>query len=477
LQPEKALPNKEDKFSEWYSAILERAELVDIRYNVKGFVVYRPNLMRIVNLIKNELEQGLFKDGHQQVMFPLVIPISYLKKEEQHITGFAAEVFKLHSEEGEEELALRPTSETAFYPMYSLWIHSYRDLPLKLFQTVTVYRKETRATRPLIRGREFYWIEAHDAFESKEKALEQVSKDIEITKDALRKLGLAFVVVEREEWDKFPGAESTFAFDCIMPDGRVLQIATTHYLGTKFSVPFDVGYLAENGSKRNVHQTCFGPGISRMAAAVIAVHGDEFGLVLPFEVAPIQIIVVPIPRETQEKQVREKAIEIGKKLENLHMRYEVDMSEERPGAKYYKWELIGAPVRIEIGGKEISEHYLTLFRRDTRKRWKIEENRLEEEIKILEKDVLSNLTNKSYEKMKNSMVRVDSKKELLKACEEEKIILMNFCKRLECSEELKEATKGYEIRGRRADVNENVWGKCAWCGGNALEVAVVAKAF
>jgi prolyl-tRNA synthetase len=477
MQPEKALPDKESRFSEWYSAILEKAELADIRYNVKGFIVYRPNLMRIINLIRNELEQGLFKDGHQQVMFPLVIPISYLKKEEEHVTGFAAEVFKLQSEEGEEELALRPTSETAFYPMYSLWIHSYRDLPLKLFQTVNVYRKETKATRPLIRGREFYWIESHDAFEDKEQALGQVTKDIEITKEALGKLGLAFVVVEREEWDKFPGAENTFAFDCIMPDGRVLQIATTHYLGTKFSVPFDVAYLDKDGAKKNVHQTCFGPGISRMAAAVIAVHGDEFGLVLPFEVAPVQVAVVPIKNAAQEKQVVEKAKEISKKLEKLNLRYDVDISEDRPGSKYYKWELIGAPVRIEIGGKELSEHSLTLFRRDTRKRLKIEESKLDEEIMFLEKDLLSNLAGKSRERMGKSIVRVNNRQELLKASQEGKIVLMNFCKRLECSEELKAGTRGYEIRGMRVDVVEQVWGKCAWCSRDAIEVAVVAKTF
>ncbi|MEM2741832.1 MAG: aminoacyl--tRNA ligase-related protein, partial [Nitrososphaeria archaeon] len=248
LQPEKAFPDKEKNFSEWYSLILERAELVDIRYNVKGFVVYRPNLMRLINLIRDELERGLIETGHQPVLFPLVIPMSYLRKEEEHITGFEAEVFKIKGEEGEEDLALRPTSETAFYPMYSLWIHSYRDLPLKLFQTVTVYRKETKATRPLIRGREFLWIEAHDAFSSKEEALTQVSEDIRITRNALEKFGLAFIVVEREEWDKFPGAEKTFAFDCIMPEGKVLQIATTHYLGTKFSVPFEIVFLDKDGS-------------------------------------------------------------------------------------------------------------------------------------------------------------------------------------------------------------------------------------
>lgn len=477
MQPEKALPDKEKEFSEWYSEILERAELVDIRYNVKGFVVYRPNLMRIINLVKEELERGLTENGHQQVMFPLVIPMSYLKKEEQHITGFEAEVFKLQIEEGEEELALRPTSETAFYPMYSLWIHSYRDLPLKLFQTVTVYRKETRATRPLIRGREFYWIEAHDAFKCKEEALAQVSEDIEITKEALRKLGLAFFVVEREEWDKFPGAERTYAFDCLMPDGRVLQIATTHYLGTKFSVPFEIMYLAEDGSRKNVHQTCFGPGISRIAAAVIAVHGDEFGLVLPFDVAPTQIVVIPIPKEGQEKEVFEKSAEIGKRLRDIGLRTEVDNSDARPGAKFYRWELVGTPVRIEVGEKEVREGNLTFFRRDTRKRWKVREDRLEQEALFLKQDILDHLTQKSMERMRNSMERVNDRTQLLKACEEEKIVLMNFCCRAECASELKEKTKGYEIRGRIVDAEEKVWAKCAWCGREAREVAVLARAF
>lgn len=476
MQPERALPDKEKQFSEWYSEVLERAELVDIRYNVKGFVVYRQNLMRIINLIRSELESSLISRGHQQVMFPIVIPMSYLRKEQEHVTGFEAEVFKIRAEEGEEELALRPTSETAMYPMYALWIHSYRDLPLKLFQTGTVYRKETRATKPLIRGREFFWIEAHDAFENEEQALAQVKEDIEITKEALRKFGLAFIVVEREEWDKFPGAERTFAFDCLMPDGKVLQIATTHYLGTKFSKPFEVIYLDRAGEKKNVHQTCFGPGISRMAAAVISIHGDEFGLVLPFDVAPIQVVIVPIPKEGKEKEIVAKAKEVGERLEKIRIRTLVDTSEERPGAKFYKYELIGTPARIEVGEKEVSEGKLTFFRRDLRRRWKVEESELEVEVLKLKDDILRNLTDKSSEKLKNAIVRINSKEEL-KASNNNKIILMNFCGKQQCAEQIKYDTKGYEVRGTRIDEPEEVWGPCAWCGSEAKRVVIAARAY
>jgi prolyl-tRNA synthetase len=477
LQPEKAFPDKEKNFSEWYSLILERAELVDIRYNVKGFVVYRPNLMRLINLIRDELEKGLTETGHQPVLFPLVIPMSYLRKEEEHITGFEAEVFKIRGEEGEEDLALRPTSETAFYPMYSLWIHSYRDLPLKLFQTVTVYRKETKATRPLIRGREFLWIEAHDAFPSEEDALKQVSEDIRITRNALEKFGLAFIVVEREEWDKFPGAEKTFAFDCIMPEGKVLQIATTHYLGTKFSIPFEIIFLDKDGSKKYVHQTCFGPGLSRMAAAIISTHGDEYGLVLPFGVAPIQVVIVPIPKEGFEDRILEKCFEVGERLKKLNLRVKVDDSEDRPGSKFYKWELFGVPVRVEVGAKELEEKKLTLFRRDLRKRWTIEDNLLEQEIMYLKDDILNVLRRKAYERLEGALVRINCREEGIEASKNGKIILMNFCGRKECSEKIREDTGGYEVRGRRVDVEEKVWGPCAWCGRSAEKVVVAAKSF
>lgn len=477
MQPEKALPNKENNFSEWYSEILERAELTDIRYNVKGFIVYRPNLMRLINLIKDELERRLVEKGHRQVLFPVVIPKSYLEKEQQHITGFEAQVFELSVEEGEERLALRPTSETAFYPMYSLWIHSYKDLPLKLFQTVTVYRKETKATRPLIRGREFFWIEAHDAFENLDLALGQVFEDVEITKGALKKFGLAFIVVQREEWDKFPGAEKTFAFDSLMPDGRVLQIATTHYLGTKFSKPFEIIYLNKMGTREYVHQTSFGPGISRMAAAIISVHGDEFGLVLPFEVAPIQVVIVPIPKGNSEKEVLEKTSEIGMKLNKINIRFQIDLSEDRPGSKFYKWELAGVPVRIEIGEKEIVEKTLTLFRRDTRKRWKIMEADLEKELSSLRELILDNLLRKATERLNNSIVKVNNKEELLNKSKQNKILVMNFCGRLECAQQLKDETRGYEIRGRRIDIEEETWGSCALCGEKSEKVVVVARTF
>ncbi|MGB9727895.1 MAG: proline--tRNA ligase [Nitrososphaeria archaeon] len=477
LQPEKAFPDKEKNFSEWYSLILERAELVDIRYNVKGFVVYRPNLMRLINLIRDELERGLTETGHQPVLFPLVIPMSYLRKEEEHITGFEAEVFKIRGEEGEEDLALRPTSETAFYPMYSLWIHSYRDLPLKLFQTVTVYRKETKATRPLIRGREFLWIEAHDAFSSEDDALRQVSEDIRITRNALEKFGLAFIVVEREEWDKFPGAEKTFAFDCIMPEGRVLQIATTHYLGTKFSIPFEIIFLDKDGSKKYVHQTCFGPGLSRMAAAVISTHGDEYGLVLPFEVAPIQVVVVPIPKEGLENRILEKCFEVEERLKRLNLRVKVDDSEDRPGSKFYKWELYGVPVRVEVGAKEVVEKKLTLFRRDLRKRWAIEDSFLEQEIMYVKDDISRVLRSRAYERLEGALVRINCREEGIEASRNGKIILMNFCGQKECYEKIKEDTGGYEVRGRRVDVEEKVWGPCAWCGRPAEKVVVVAKSF
>jgi len=477
LQPEKAFPDKEKNFSEWYSLVLEKAELVDIRYNVKGFVVYRPNLMRLINLVRDELERGLMETGHQPVLFPLVIPMSYLRREEEHITGFEAEVFKIRGEEGEEDLALRPTSETAFYPMYSLWIHSYRDLPLKLFQTVTVYRKETKATRPLIRGREFLWIEAHDAFPSKDDALKQVSEDIRITKAALEKFGLAFIVVEREEWDKFPGAEKTFAFDCVMPEGKVLQIATTHYLGTKFSVPFEITFLDRDGGKKYVHQTCFGPGLSRMAAAIISTHGDEYGLVLPFEVAPLQAVVVPIPKEGFEEKVFEKCFEVGERLKRLNLRVKVDDSEDRPGSKFYRWELYGVPLRVEVGAKEVEERKLTLFRRDLRVRWQVDERLLEEEVLRVKDDVLNVLKRRAHERLEKALVRVNSRDEGLKASGEGKIILMNFCGRKECSEKIRADTGGYEVRGRRVDVEERVWGPCAWCGMPAERVVVVAKSF
>ena len=253
--------DKEKNFSEWYNEILKLGEIVDIRYPIKGMPIYLRNGAFVLREMLRLLEKELEKTGHFSLLFPVVIPISLFKKESEHIKGFEGEVFWIEKggfDKLEEPLVLRPTSETPMYYMFSLWIRSKSDLPFKTYQTNQVYRYETKQTKPLIRGREIYWNEAHTAHATKEDALRQIKESMDIYSKLFNKLSLFFIWIKRPEWDKFAGAEFTLAADSIMPDGRFLQIGTTHFLGQKFSKVFDIKYLDENNNWQYVWQTCYG---------------------------------------------------------------------------------------------------------------------------------------------------------------------------------------------------------------------------
>lgn len=258
------LPDIDKNFSDWYNEIV--SELIDLRYNVKGFIVYKPWIMRMIKILYGIWEKELEKNGHEPTLFPVVIPPENFQKEKEHVKGFSPEVFWI-TEGGDskltEKLALRPTSETAFYQMYALWVRSYNDLPMKLYQSCSVYRYETKATKPLMRGREFLWIESHDMFANEEGAKQQVRDDMDITRKVLlENLGIPFIFLERPQWDKFKGADSTFAADTLMPDGKILQLPSTHLLGQHFSKAFNVQFIDERGNKIHPYTTCYGPPIS-----------------------------------------------------------------------------------------------------------------------------------------------------------------------------------------------------------------------
>ncbi|MFX0210540.1 MAG: aminoacyl--tRNA ligase-related protein, partial [Candidatus Hodarchaeota archaeon] len=301
---------KNRNFSEWFTEIVKRAELADMRYNVKGFIVYPPwstiSMKRMFDIYEAEMN----KFGHQPVIFPSVIPESNFQVEADHVEGFAPEVFWITSAGSsgllEERLALRPTSETAMYPLYSLWIRSWRDLPLKLYQSGKVWRYEGKSTRPFLRGREFIWIEGHDVFATLEEAIAQTKEDMQISHNVLEgHFGIPFIGFQRPEWDKFAGAIHTYAADTLMPDGRFLQLPSTHLLGDNFAKAFNIEYMDEAGDMHFGYQTCYGPAISRIFGAMIAIHGDNNGLIFPFEVAPIQIIIIPILAKNEVEKVKE----------------------------------------------------------------------------------------------------------------------------------------------------------------------------
>ena len=471
---------KEKKFSRWYSEILDKAEITDLRYDVKGFVVIRPWGAMIIENMYSIYEEALQKKGHQPSFFPLIIPEKNFKKESTHVEGFAPAVFWLEKIRGENRLALRPTSETAFYQMYSLWIRSHRDLPLKLYQRANVYRYETKATRPLIRSREFYWIETHDAFATKEEAEKQVQEDIKTTDEVMhQKFGVPFLAMKRPEWDKFAGAVYTIGSDVLMPDGRLIQQPSTHLFGQTFSKAFNIKFRDKNGKEEYVWQTSYGPAISRILASVISIHGDDNGLIIPFCLSPIQVIIIPVFSKKNKNKVLEESEKIMKKLESLNIKTKIDLSEKRPGEKYHEGELKGIPFRLEIGEKEIENKKLTLFTRDIMKKEVISTDELPK-LKELGKEFDMRLKNKADKFMKDKIIKCKTKEEIKKTILNKKIAKVNFCSiekdGEKCAEYIEKKINA-EIRGVMADEKEKPVGKCVICDKNAKEVVYVGRSY
>lgn len=358
------LPAKED-FSEWYHELLMMAEVVDNRYPVKGMCVWFPFGYAIKKNVYAIIRELLDPD-HQETQFPLLIPENEFMKEAQHIKGFEEEVYWVTSggtSPLDVKLALRPTSETAIYPMFKLWIRSHADLPLRIYQIVNTFRYETKHTRPLIRLREITsFKEAHTVHATWDEAAGQVEVAIARYSEFYRRLALPFLVSRRPIWDKFPGADYTTAIDVIMPDGKTLQVGTAHHLGSTFAKTYEITYEAENGEQKLVSQTCYGIS-ERCIAALISVHGDANGLALPWEVAPTQVAIVPILLGDKEK-VLAVSRQLQDELSLARVRVQLDTSDDRPGAKFYKWEMKGVPIRLEVGPRDIEKGVVTLVRRD-----------------------------------------------------------------------------------------------------------------
>ncbi|WP_457612020.1 proline--tRNA ligase [Methanocaldococcus sp.] len=415
-------------FSEWFSNILEMAGIYDVRYPIKGCGVYLPYGFKIRKYTFEILRELLDKTGHEETLFPLLIPETLLAKEGEHIKGFEDEVYWVtHGGKTplDVKLALRPTSETAIYYMLKLWVKVHTDLPIKIYQIVNTFRYETKHTRPLIRLREIMTFkEAHTAHATKEEAEEQVREAIEIYKKFFDTLAIPYLIIKRPEWDKFPGADYTIAFDTIFPDGRAIQIGTVHNLGQHFSKTFEIEFETPTGDKDYVYQTCYGIS-DRAIASIIAIHGDERGLVLPPIVAPIQIVIIPLIFKGKKEMVEEKAKEIADRLKSY--RVHIDDRDIRPGKKYYDWEIKGVPLRIEIGPKDIENKKITLVRRDTLEKIQIDEDKLEEEISKILKDIYENIKRRAKERFESFITITNNLDEAKNILEDKKgIVLIPF---------------------------------------------------
>ena len=469
---------KSENFSEWYSQIIQKAEIVDLRLGTKGFIIVRPWGTLTIENMYDLYEEELQKKGHKPVIMPSVIPESNLKKESSHVKGFTPEVFWLKTEKDEEKLALRPTSETVFTPMFSYWVRSHRDLPLKLYQRGSVFRYDTKATRPLIRGREFNLIEAHNAFATKEEAEAQVQEDIGITETVMHgKFGVPFLAMKRPQWDKFAGAEYTIGSDVMMPDGKLIQQPSTHYMGQIFSKAFGAKFTNKNEKAEYLYTTAYGPAISRILVSVISTHGDDKGLVLPYCISPLKVVVVPIYNKKNKDRVMKYVASVEKKL---NVKYEVDAREGySPGWKFNEWELKGVPFRLEIGEKEVKSKKLSLFIRDKNEKTSISLDKLKD-LKKLGKEYDERLLKNSEKLMKGRIVNCKTKSDLKKAMGDGKIARVNWCsvgkEGIKCAEKVEKDTSA-EIRGTLANKKEKASGNCIICGKAAKEVVYIAKSY
>lgn len=471
---------KEENFSEWFSQIISKAEIVDTRLNIKGFMVFRPWGAMILEKMFKLYEEELQEKGHLPTFMPSVIPEANLKKESSHIEGFTPEVFWL-KEINKEKLALRPTSETLYTPMFKFWIRSHKDLPLKLYQRGSVFRLDTKATRPLIRTREILWIETHNAFATKAKAEAQVQEDIEITEKIMhKKFGIPFLPMKRPSWDKFAGAEYTIGSDVMMPDGKLIQQPSTHLMGQKFSKAFGATFKNEKGKEEYLWTTAYGPAMSRIIASIIALHGDDKGLILPFCLAPIQTIIVPIYNIKNKKNVMNFSDEILKKLKALGIKAKTDTREDySPGWKFNEWELKGVPFRIEIGEKEMKNKKVTIYSRKSGKKDFISIKNLGK-IQEMGKNFDQNLSKNADKLMDGKIVNAKTKDEIKKVVKKGKIARVNWCsiekRGLKCAEKI-EKEIGAEIRGTLMNSKEKASGKCVICRKDADEIVYIGKSY
>ncbi len=377
------ITSMEEDFSQWYTDVVKKAELISYS-SVRGCMIIRPEGYAIWENIKKEMDDRFKETGVENIYMPMFIPESLLQKEKDHVEGFAPEVaWVTHGgeEKLQERLCVRPTSETLFCDFYSEIIQSYRDLPKNYNQWCSVVRWE-KTTRPFLRSTEFLWQEGHTAHETADEAQERTIQMLNVYADFCEEiLAIPMIKGQKTEKEKFAGANSTYTIEALMHDGKALQSGTTHNFGDGFAKAFDIQYTDKNNKLQYVHQTSWGVS-TRIIGAIIMVHGDNSGLVLPPRIAPTQVMIIPIAQH--KEGVLDKASEIKKRLSSFSVK--VDDSDKSPGWKFSEQEMRGIPIRIEIGPRDIADNQAIIVRRDTGEKITVSLDNIEEEVEnILEK--------------------------------------------------------------------------------------------
>lgn len=472
----KDITSRDENFAQWYTDVVREAELCDYS-SVKGCLIYQPNGYAIWENIQADLDKRFKETGVENVSLPLLIPESLLEKEADHVEGFAPEVaWVTHGglERLEERLCVRPTSEVLFCDHWNKTVKSYRDLPKLYNQWNSVVRWE-KTTRPFLRSREFLWQEGHTIHASAKEAEERTHMMLKVYYDFVTEdLAIPLICGRKTESEKFAGAEATYTIEAMMHDGKALQSGTSHFFGDGFAKAFDIKFLNKNNELEVVNQTSWGLS-TRIIGAIIMVHGDDSGLVLPPRIAPTQAMIIPIANH--KEGVNEKAEELLATLKKAGIRTKADFSDKTPGWKFSEQEILGIPVRIEIGPKEIEANEVVVVRRDTREKINISiddiTTKLPEILETIQKDM--------YDRAKEFLdSHIDSavtlEEMVAKFNEKRGFIKAMWCGSEECEGEIKYATGGASSRCIPFE-EEHLSDTCIFCGKTAKHMVYWGKSY
>tara|TARA_B110001450_G_scaffold254692_2_gene280575 strand:- start:757 stop:2220 length:1464 start_codon:yes stop_codon:yes gene_type:complete len=485
----KKLPNIDSDISSWYTEVVTKADLADYG-PVKGTMVIKPYGFQLWENVKDIFDDMIKKTGHTNAYFPLLIPKSFLAKEAEHVEGFAKECAivthtRLKSEKGkiivdpdsrlEEEVIIRPTSETVIWSMYKKWIQSYRDLPILINQWANVVRWEMR-TRLFLRTTEFLWQEGHTAHQTKEEAQKETLDILELYKKLAEEyLAIPVFTGLKTDAEKFAGADKTYCIEAMMLDKRALQAGTSHNLGQNFAKAFDVKFQTDSNSEEFVWATSWGIS-TRLIGGVILAHGDKNGLRIPPKIAPIQTVLIPIFRsEDQKDEIKTYINPIEEELKSIGVRYFIDWSDSSPGFKFNEWELKGVPVRIEIGPRDVESKKLVMARRDNGEKFSISKNELGIKIKTTLEEIQNNLFNQAKEFRNENTHDIKTYDEFKNIINNGGFVRCGWDGDSETELKIKEETKATI---RCIPFNENPKGlKCVYSGKTAKHEVIYAKAY
>ena len=462
----------ESDFPQWYSDVVLKTKLVDYG-PVKGTMVIRPYGYAIWENIQKELDKRFKETGHENAYFPLLIPMSFMTKEAEHVEGFAPEVAVVTHAGGEklaEPLCIRPTSETIIGTMYGKWIQSYRDLPVLMNQWANVMRWE-KTTRPFLRTSEFLWQEGHTVHATEEEAMEETMKMLSVYEEFAKTcLSMPVLTGRKTEKEKFAGAVATFGMEAMMHDGKSLQAGTSHYLGQNFSKAFEIKFLDKDGVQKYAYTTSWGVS-TRLIGALIMTHGDQRGLVMPPVVAPVQAVIVPIA--AKKEGVLEACSALKERVQKAGVRVVLDDTDNSPGWKFNEWEMKGVPVRIELGPRDLEAGKMTVCRRDTLEKGELSLENAEEGIKALLSEIAENMYNTAKERMEKRIVDAETLDELLDGVNRGNFVRAGWCGCRECEDKVKEFAQATA----RVYAKEDTAATCVACGKKSAHTIVFARAY